>query len=97
MIEDHSSSSPTKVTARIQYTHNMSNTTLSNSTIIKGAWKVLLIILLIIANCFGFWYMFQWMSIASSLFNILGLVGIFVLLVGDILILKAILKTHTKK
>lgn len=69
----------------------------TNKQIITGSAKVLWIILLLIGNCIGFWQLFGWMSLASTTFNILGFLGVFVLLVVNILIIKAVLKTHTQK
>lgn len=72
-------------------------TAVSNRTIINGAFRVLLVLLLIAGNAIAGSYLFGWMSIASTLANIGGFVGILILLVLDILILKRVFKTTHKR
>ncbi len=69
----------------------------SDRNILRGAGRVLVVILLLAGNAIAASYLFGWMSIASTLFNIGGIVGILILLVLDILILKRVFKTTHKR
>ncbi len=86
--------SHTRVTAQIQ---SINHTHMDNKSILYGAVRVLLLLFLLAGNYFGFWYLCIALGMANSLFNLLGIVGLMVMLILDLLILKALLKTHTKK
>lgn len=57
-------------------------------TILQGAGKVVIILLLIILTVIGFNYAFNWLNMASTLLNITGIFTIFAIIIADILIIK---------